>query len=108
MDDARHRTGVRGELLAAAYLSRHGARVLERNVVVSDGEVDLIVELAGERIVVEVRTRWYEDPLDAFDATKLDRVRRSAKRLSPPCHRIDLVTIRFDDEGAHIRWTPNQ
>ncbi len=81
--------------------------MLQRNVVVSDGELDLIVELAGERVVVEVRTRWYEDPLEAFDVTKLDRVRRSARRLSPPCHRIDLVTIRFDHEGAHIRWTPD-
>lgn len=104
--DQRRRLGDVGEHMAAQFLARRGARVLAQNVEVDDGEVDIVVEIEGVRVAVEVRSRWREDPLDAFDDTKLDRVRRSARRLSPPCRRIDLVTIRFDEAGAHIRWMP--
>lgn len=105
--DPRRKTGVRGERVAALFLSRRGARVLAFNVDVPDGEIDLVIELDGRRIAVEVRTRWNEDPMVAFDHSKLDRVRRSARRLRPPVHRIDLVTVEFDDSGAHVRWTPD-
>ena len=103
----KRRVGVSGEALAAGFLERRGIRIVNRNVVVEAGEIDL-VGVDGRRLVAfEVRTRRNDDPLESFDSTKLDRVRRSARRHEPPIHRIDLVTVRLGDRTVDIRWMPD-
>ena len=49
---AARRLGDAGENLAAAFLERHGVRVIDANVAVGRGEIDLICEERGRRFVV--------------------------------------------------------
>lgn len=49
--------GAAAEALAAAFLARHGLRVLERNWRVRGGEIDLICSDGASLVFVEVRLR---------------------------------------------------
>ena len=49
--------GAAGEALAARELSRLGYRLVDANVRMRMGELDIIAEEDGEMVVVEVRTR---------------------------------------------------
>jgi putative endonuclease len=105
--DDRHRTGLTGERAAAEFLVRRGAEITARNLRSDLGEIDLVAIIDGTRTAVEVRSRRGEDPLDAFDWSKIDRVRRTAGSLEPPCVRVDLITIEFTEATVNIRWLPD-
>lgn len=100
------------ERLAEALLVRHGARVVARNLKVGGGELDLVVDLGGERVVVEVRSVTGEarpnsaDPTMSFDDAKARQVRRLAGLLDPPAARVDLVAVRFHRRGVDLHWVP--
>ena len=67
----RARTGRRGERLAARYLRRRGYRVIDRNVRLTQGEIDLVCLDPDRRgiVVVEVRTRHDPGrPARAYDS----------------------------------------
>lgn len=100
--------GRTGEHIAAAFLARRGAVVVDRNVRVGRDEIDLLVLLEGERVAVEVKTARDVDahPEDNFDDAKERRVRRAARNLTPPVWRIDLVTVVLTETGATVRWLP--
>lgn len=49
--------GSAGESLACRELSRLGYRVIDTNVRMKMGELDIVAEEGGEMVVVEVRTR---------------------------------------------------
>lgn len=100
--------GDRGEDLAAAYLTRGGAVILERNwrarptVDGLRGELDLVVRLEAALVAVEVKTRRGEDyghPLEAIDEAKLRRLHRllrawaAARGLSGCTRRVDAVSV---------------
>lgn len=101
-------TGRIGEAIAAAFLERRGAVVVERNLRVGHDELDLLVELHGQRVAVEVKTSRTEAgrPEENFDRAKESHVRRAAHNLSPPVWRIDLVTVVLTEHGATVRWVP--
>jgi putative endonuclease len=98
--------GRTGEDIAASFLERRGAVVVDRNLRVGRDEIDLLVVLDGERVAVEVKTARTADahPEDNFDDAKERRVRRAARNLSPPVWRIDLVTVVITEAGATVRW----
>ncbi len=52
----RARLGSFGESVAALLLMRHGVQILDRNVSVGRGELDLIAVEASDRFAVEVKT----------------------------------------------------
>lgn len=79
--------------------------MLEHNVLVGRGELDLIVALAGRRIAVEVKTATGElDPVYHFDEAKAAQVRSLAR--SRGIHRIDYVGVIVGPAGALVRWLP--
>ncbi len=99
--------GSAGEHIAAEFLQRRGVRIVARNVRRGRGEVDLVAEEEGQRFVVEVKTtdrRTGLDPRENLDDLKLETVRRTAARLSPPVYRVDLVAVVVDQNGADVRW----
>lgn len=104
--------GAAAENLAVRFLERQGHSVLERNVKVGRGEIDILAQINGERAVVEVRSRWAvgkrgsPDALEAFDAAKAQQVRKLA--ASPPARtsRVDLIAVRFRGRRVELHWVP--
>ncbi|GMQ85722.1 MAG: hypothetical protein BMS9Abin07_1290 [Acidimicrobiia bacterium] len=93
-----------GEDIAAAFLERRGAVVLDRNLRVGRDEIDLLVSVDGRRVAVEVKTARHEQdrPEENFDQFKERRVRRAAGAVGAT--RVDLITVVFDTTGARVRW----
>lgn len=85
---ARGRTGIAAEAIARRYLEALGWRVVDSNVVVGRGELDLVAldpDEPGVLVVVEVRgarTRRFGPPEISVDARKLGRVLRAAWELA--------------------------
>jgi putative endonuclease len=108
---AQGRAGARAEALAAELLTRHGLRLLARNVRCRGGEVDLI-GLEGETVVfVEVRLRRHRDfggAAASIGRAKQRRVILAARHwlagagrawVGRPC-RFDAVLYPALDPGA--------
>ncbi len=85
---------------------RRGARIAARNLRLWPGEIDLLVEMGGSLVVVEVKTRVGIDPIEEMTDLKAERLRRSGGRLARRPDRYDLVTVRLTARGADLRWLP--
>lgn len=94
--------GRKGEDRAAAYLTRQGYRILERNYATPSGEIDVIAMDEETVVFVEVKTRTsdaFGAPELAVNARKQQRMIKAAlgyiryKKLHQvPC-RFDVVAI---------------
>jgi putative endonuclease len=109
---ARHRrvVGAFGERVAAALLESRGVTIVDRNVRAGRGEIDLVCDIEGERVAVEVKSliarRLDDDPLIHFDQVKLARVRAAGLRLDPRAYRIDVVAVTIRPDRVDVRWLP--
>lgn len=108
-DLSRGEVGRLGESIAALFLERHGLTIIDRNVRVGRGEIDLVADDGGRRVVVEVKTVLAVGPApptaeDAFTADKERTVRRLASRLHAPAPRVDLIAISLMESGVRLRW----
>jgi len=94
----RHRLGVRGEDLAAAWYEARGYEVVSRNWRCRLGELDLVLRDGRIFIFCEVKTRTsnaFGEPIEAVTYDKRRRIRHLAARWiedSP----IRPAEIRFD------------
>lgn len=101
--------GIRGRLaetIAARYLIEHGAVIIDRNVSVGRGELDIITREGDDLVCVEVRSRTLARGVDVFSAVpeaKLEQVRRLCQLLNPRPTRIDLVLVGYG-HMLEIRW----
>ena len=96
--------GSYGERVAAAFVRRHGYRVLTRNFKTERGEIDLVCRDGRVLVFVEVRSRsgdLFGRPSESIDARKeaaLDAAARSyleeLKRDDIPW-RFDAVEVRL-------------
>lgn len=103
MADDRTRLGALGERIAEAVLVDRGLQVIDRNVPVGRGEIDLICRSGRDRVVVEVRSVRGELRLDErFPFAKRRQVRALAGAIG--VHRVDLVGVAFSDEGVAVHW----
>ena len=78
----RKNVGKIGEQLAADMLSNTGYRVIARNYLTRDGEVDIIAIKDGVMHFVEVKTRTSDEfgyPADSVTETKQKRIRKAAR-----------------------------
>jgi putative endonuclease len=116
MGDARRAVGQAAEAAAAAALTRAGLRVVERNVRLPLGEIDLVCRDADAWVFVEVkcrRSRWGDGPAAAVSWRKQDRLSRlaalyvSRRRLGNARCRFDVVAVTVDTTGRmtvkHLR-----
>jgi putative endonuclease len=101
--------GRRGEDLAAAYLTRRGFRVVERNCRSRLGEIDLVARAGPTLVFIEVKTRagpTAEPPQVAVDGRKQARLARLAlaylgrRRLGAVSCRFDVVAVTCDPRGG--------
>lgn len=107
-DLGKGQVGQLGEELACQFLVRQGLRIVERNVRVDRGELDVIARSGQDLIAVEVKTLSQpgDDPFRTFTPAKRRQVRSLAQRYG--CTRCDLVVIELHDDGALVRWLPVQ
>jgi Holliday junction resolvase-like predicted endonuclease len=91
-------------------LEERGARILGRNIRLGRGEIDLHVDVGSASVAVEVKTLLAgierDDALTSFTPAKAVKVRRYAKRLDPPSHRVDLVAVTVRPSRVDLRWVP--
>jgi putative endonuclease len=96
-----HEKGSVGEDVAAAYLIARGYRVLERNVRIPGGEIDLVCLDGATLVFVEVKSRGkmgFGSALHAVDARKRAVLRRLAadyaQIVAPNArYRFDIVAL---------------
>ena len=104
---SRREIGEIGEAAAAEFLTARGASILDRNVRVGRGEIDLVVSLDGERVAVEVKSALASassDPIYHFDDDKQRQVRMLAHRHG--ISRVDYIGVELSAGGVTVRWLP--
>jgi putative endonuclease len=97
--------GVHGERIAAAYLTRAGLRVLDRNWRCREGELDIVAREGPALVFCEVKTRrgtGYGHPVEAVTAAKQRRLRLLAHRWLA-AHDEHAPDLRFDVVGVLVR-----
>ena len=107
--DRRAALGRAGEAAAEAYLVRRGMRLVERDVRLRNGQIDLVMLDGPCLVLVEVKARRGGDfglPQEAVTSRKLTKLRELAQtyRLLHPRLgmglRIDVVAVAMDRAGA--------
>ncbi|MBI3810702.1 MAG: YraN family protein [Nitrospirae bacterium] len=109
--------GKQGEAEAVRFLERRGYRIVDRNVRLRRGEIDLIAYDGDVLVFIEVKARRstrFGGTLWAVDARKQERLSRLAveylaRRRSRDCLcRFDLVLIQgAADRGVEIELIQN-
>ncbi len=109
--------GARGEALAADYLEAHGYLILERNVRLQRGEIDIVAREGGDLVFVEVKTRTsqaYGTPAEAITPAKARRLGRAIQEYLQVIHereesvRVDVVGVMLRrDDGAEFELIRN-
>jgi len=91
--------------VAAAFVRRHGYKVLTRNYKVTDGEIDLVCRHGDILVFVEVKTRAGSDlvrPAEAIDERKEEALRHAARRYLELLQ-VEDVTYRFDAVEVRLK-----
>lgn len=92
-----------GEQLAAWFLGEHGLEVIDRNLSLPGGEIDLLVRDGRRLAAVEVRTTTGRaDPVDAVDSAKRAHVKRLAAGVG--AGRVDFVGVGVRDRCFDVHW----
>lgn len=90
--------GANAEDAACAYLIEHGYEILDRNVYVGKGELDIVAKHADVTVFVEVKYRAstrYGTPAEAVTAIKKRRILHAALCYAAQHDLLDQK-IRFD------------
>jgi putative endonuclease len=104
----RQRLGRAGEDAAVDALRARGYRIVERNVRLRHGELDVVAEEAGDLVFVEVKARRsaaYGTPAEAVGPRKQRALVRLAagyltrRRLGERACRFDVVEVQVDPSG---------
>ena len=93
--------GVSGEELAIEYLKKRGLKVVEQNVRMTVGEIDVVCYDGDVLVFVEVKTRStlaFGDPLEAIDRRKVQKYRKMAEEYIVRRRLFDK-DVRFDAVG---------
>jgi putative endonuclease len=112
----RIRTGKRGEELAAAYLTKAGYRIVERNYRCRFGEIDIVAEEGETLVFIEVKSRRsvaYGEPQLAVSHQKQKKISRIAmhylqeRQFHHRFARFDVVAVKLLPSGNRIEIIPN-
>ncbi len=113
--DMRRQLGDFGEAAAAAFLTRHGYVVRERQWRCRSGEIDLIAHRGDQVIFAEVRTRRDTAPGSAEESITPAKQQRLVELayMYLEAHgldehtvwRIDVIVVRIDRAGRIAQLT---
>ncbi|MEW9697739.1 YraN family protein [Paenibacillus sp. SI8] len=108
--DDRKQLGTRGEDIAEVYLKERGYAVIERNWRCRTGELDIIAEIDGTLVFVEVRTRRPSGSFgmakESIDYRKQLKVRETAQfymhryKKHEQRVRIDVIAVELSADGS--------
>lgn len=106
--------GIKGEDRAAWYYRMRGYSILDRNVRLASGEIDLVVKRGKTIAVAEVKTRQTTvagDGHEAVDRKKRERMIRLgdqwAARHPDAQLRYDIMSMRWTGRGFDIAHYPD-
>ena len=114
--DQRQATGADAERAAAAALERAGLRVIDRNVRLRGGELDLVCRDGDAWVFVEVKARrpgWDDGAGAAVSWAKQRRIVRLAQvymkwlGLRNVRCRFDVVEVTVHDAAMRVRHVPS-
>lgn len=114
MKSKRHNAAARGrhaEQVVAAYLLRHGYKVLGQNVRVGHLEIDILAQKGSVVAVVEVRYRGpsaWQGPFESIDEAKCNRLIHAASQLWNERFEQDRSVDRVRFDVAAVHFPPNQ
>lgn len=120
MENAREKTGKRGEQVACRYLESLGHTIVERNWRHSHKEVDIISLSEGKVLhIVEVKSKTepvVAKPELSVNAEKMRNLaaaargylRSAGRRYLPTDLEVvfDVVSVVFSDRGARVEYFP--
>ena len=94
----RKELGRFGEAEAATFLLRKGYTLIERNLNLRVGEIDLLMEESGDIVVVEVKTQQRAtiiDPIEKINPTKMRKLWMLAEIIAAkyPRHNVRLEAV---------------
>ncbi len=109
---------IKGESLAKQFLKRNGYKILKRNYVSKNGEIDIIAYDRGTIAFVEVKTRLSESfgsPESAITNEKRSKIIRTAlnylitNKIEEMDYRFDVVSIlvKKDSNNPNIELLKN-
>lgn len=93
--------GNKGENIAVKYLQNLGYKIIDRNVYIGGGELDIIAKDGDTLVFVEVKARFsvgFGNPLEAVTEQKIKSIIRSAKNYIATKKYYDK-NVRFDVIG---------
>ncbi|MBU6389680.1 YraN family protein [Patescibacteria group bacterium] len=112
--DSRRQLGRFGEDQAAGFLVKKGYRELARNLVLPQGEIDLLMDADSAVVLVEVKSQTsssYAHPLFKVDRKKQAKLRLLARVISaryPDRNiQVDAVTVEVKSGKPRITHYPN-
>jgi putative endonuclease len=103
--------GYDAEDLAASYLKAKGYSIVERNLRIGKGELDIVAERDGTLVIVEVKSGRRTDgflPRERVDRAKqqqlvkLTEAYRKQRRLLAQGVRIDVVEVVYEEGNPQI------
>lgn len=97
-NDYNKKIGNAGEKIATRILVKKGYKIIEKNFLCRQGEIDIIAKKGNEYIFVEVKTRRntrYGKGIDAVTIEKQKHIWNSAKYFLY-IHNLFNSNIRFD------------
>ena len=109
----KRQIGTDQENIAADWLVRHGARILERNFRSRHGEIDLIARHGEYLVFCEVKYRRTNEigaPQEAVGITKQKRICKVADYYRPLHGLGDGTSVRYDViaiRGNQVNWIQN-
>lgn len=106
--------GAHAESLAAEYLIKQGYTIRERNFKLAHIEIDIIAEKENEIVFVEVKARTgeHQDPLNAVDKRKRNKMINGADiylRDLPSLYyyRFDIITFTGTEDNYTMEHYPD-
>ncbi|MBR5913507.1 MAG: YraN family protein [Selenomonadaceae bacterium] len=108
--------GNAGEIFAANYLESHGYKIIKKNFRVRSAEIDIVAEIDGVIVFVEVKTRSdmkHGLPVEAVNFRKQQKIIEAAsvflqdeKYFDKAC-RFDVIEIYSDGVKFSARHIEN-
>ena len=106
------RKGAWAEDAACSYLQQHGAVILQRNWKCGAYEVDIVAQIDGLIVFVEVKQRemsYLGRPSEAVDAGKIQRLTVAAEQylvlFAPDANgRIDIIEVFGSEQHHRLNW----